>query len=123
MLLPDLKIDKLREKRPGQLQAHKDSLAHCEAVEGHYREVVSDFGHEKEEVEAKIQEARKSPQKLKMLQDIYLAHDDAESKARDLETTECMLNAYQDERKNKLKEQTQLNEQVNKRISMCRPAT
>ena len=98
-------------------------MSHCEVVEGHYREVGSHFGHEKEEVEAKIQKARKSPQKLKLLQDIYLAHDDAESKARDLETTEYVLNAYEEECQNKLKEQTQLKEQVNKRISMCRPAT
>ena len=118
-MLPDVQIYKLRIKLDQQRREHERLLERCRVLEDGYRQVVADVGHEKQVVEDKIEQARQSPQKVKWMQDIYLAYCAAESKARDLETTECLLKACEDNYQNKLKTQKTLQEQVHKIVNVC----
>ena len=71
-------------------------VARLNVAEADYRQVGSDFGHGKHEVEAKIEKARQSPQTVKMLQDVYFAHQQVRSKQCGLETTESEVMMYED---------------------------
>ena len=94
MLLLHVQVGKLQREVARQRKEYEDLLERRKVAEDDCRQVGSGFGLQDHEVEAKIEKARQSPQKVKLLQAIYLAHHALLSKARDLEATQRRLMEY-----------------------------
>ena len=121
-MFPGVQIDSLQRKLTQQKPDLKHLVESRRSVGNGRRDASADFIHQDKEVEAKIMKARNSPQKIRLLHDIYLAHKEVKWKKRDLKTTECELEkakSYEHHRKENLIQQDQLKSQVHNLISMC----